>query len=158
MLPQIVNVQVPQFKCQVIPQTEQESMFGNLSVNNVQTEVMYTEMPAALYSSSLKELIEEPEMVMKINSWFSVCLYSVACLGKDMVFTTGNNCTIEKKKLTIIGGICIQLNRTESRNRPWDITLNNDGHLVYTDREKQTINLLKNDKIQVLLALHNWKL
>lgn len=130
MLPQIVNVQ-SQFKCRVMPQTEQEAMFGNLSMDNVQTEVVYTEMPAALYFSPLKELIEEPEMVMTINSWFSHRLYSVACLGKDMVFTTGKNGTIEKIKLTIIGGICIQLNRTVSRNRPWDITLNKDGHLVY---------------------------
>lgn len=137
MLPQIVNVQVPQFKCRVMPQTEQEAMFGNLSMDNVQTEVVYTEMPAALYSCPLKELIEEPEMVMKINSWFSHRLYSVACLGKDMVFTTGNNCTIEKIKLTMIGGICIQLNRTVSRNRPWDITPNKDGHLVYTNRENK---------------------
>lgn len=92
MLPQIVNVEVPQFMSRMIPETEQEAMFGSLSVDNVQTEVVYTEMPAALYSSPLKGLMEEPEIVSTINSCHSACLYSLACLGKDMVFTTGNNC------------------------------------------------------------------
>nr|XP_034324673.1 uncharacterized protein LOC105343882 [Crassostrea gigas] len=157
MLPQTVNVKVPQFKPRMISETEQEAMFGSLSVEDVQTEVVYTEMPAALYSSPLKELMEEPEIISTIQSCHSACLYSVVCRGKDMVFTTGDDCTIENIKLTEKGGSKIQRARTESGNTPWDITLDKDGHLVYTDGEKQTINLLKNDKIQVLLTLHNWK-
>nr|XP_034324676.1 uncharacterized protein LOC105343899 isoform X2 [Crassostrea gigas] len=157
MLPQIVNVEVPQFMSRMIPEAEKDAMFGSLSVEDVQTEVVYTEMPAALYSSPLKELIEKPEVISTINSCHSSCLYSLACLGNDMVFTTGNNCTIESIKLTIIGGSCVQHTRIESGNRSWDITLDRDGHLVYTDREKQTINLLKNKKTNVFLTLKNWR-
>lgn len=64
-------------------------------------------MLVVLYFCFFKELIEEFEMVMKINFWFLYCLYSVVCLGKDMVFIIGNNCIIEKIKLIMIGGICI---------------------------------------------------
>lgn len=95
MLPQTVNVKMPQFKCRVIPQTEQESMFGSLSVEDVQTEVVYTEMPAALYSSSPKELMEEPEIVKTIHSCHSACLHSVVCLGINRIITTADNCIIE---------------------------------------------------------------
>lgn len=37
MLPQTVNVEVPQFNSRMIPETEQEAMFGSLSVEDVQT-------------------------------------------------------------------------------------------------------------------------
>lgn len=106
MLPQRVNVKVPNFKCSMIPQKEQEAMFGILSVDNVKTEIVYKLMPAALYSSPLKGLMEEPDMVSTINSCHSACLYSVACLGKNMVFTTGDNYTIEGIQLTEKGGYC----------------------------------------------------
>uniref|UniRef100_K1PU24 Tripartite motif-containing protein 2 n=1 Tax=Magallana gigas TaxID=29159 RepID=K1PU24_MAGGI len=155
MLPQTVNVKVPQFKPRMISETEQEAMFGSLSVEDVQTEVVYTEMPAALYSSPLKELMEEPEIIRSIQSCHSACLYSVVCRGNDMVFTTGNDCTIESIRLTEKGGSKMQRARTESGNKPWDITLDKDGHLVYTDGDKQTINLKKNDKTQTLLTLDN---
>ncbi|XP_065944945.1 uncharacterized protein [Magallana gigas] len=154
MLPQTVNVKMPQFKDRVIPQTEQNSMFGSLSVDDLQTEVVYTEIPAALYSSPFKELMENPEIVNTIQSCNSACLYSVVCRGKDMVFTTCDDCTIENIKLTEKGDSKMQRSRPELENPPWDITLDKDGHLVYTDEE--TINLLKNDKIQVLLTLDNW--
>lgn len=156
-LPQRLKVEVPNFKRRMIPQKEQKAMFGGLSVVNVKTEIVYKLMPPALYSSSLKGLLGEPELVSTINSCHSACLYSVVCLGKDMVFTTGDNCTIEGIQLTEKGGCCKMHSRTLSGNKPWDIALNRKGQLVYTDRDGQTINLLNNKKTQVLMTFRDWK-
>lgn len=90
MLPHRVNVKVPQFKCRNIPEMVQDAMFwsDSLSVEDVQTEVMYREMPAALYSSPLKELMEKPEIVRTIPTYDPARLYtcSLVCLGKETVF------------------------------------------------------------------------
>lgn len=100
MLPHRVNVKVPQFKCRNIPEMVQEAMFGSLSVEDVQTEVVYREMPAALYSSPLKELMEKPEIVSTFNTLHSSRLYSLVCLGKDTVFIMAHNYIEEIKSLT----------------------------------------------------------
>lgn len=64
-------------------------------------------MLVVLYFSFFKELIEKFEVISIINFCYLVCLYSLVCLGNDMVFIIGNNCIIESIKLIIIGGFCV---------------------------------------------------
>lgn len=42
MLPQTVNVEVPQFNSRMISETVQEAVFGSLSVEDVQTSKILT--------------------------------------------------------------------------------------------------------------------
>lgn len=100
-------------------------------------------------------------IVTPASSTFAQPATQHACIvwsvEENIVFITMDDCTIEHIKLTEKRSPKTQRAITESGNKPRDNTLDKDGHLVYTDEEKQTINLLKNDKIQVLLTTDNWK-
>lgn len=46
---------------------------------------------------------------------------------------------------------------TKSGNKPYDIAVTKNGDLVYTDNEKETVNILKNNKTQTQIRLRGWK-
>lgn len=84
-------------------------------------------MPAALYSSPLKELMEKPEIVSTFNTLHSSRLYSLVCLGKDTVFIMAHNYIEEIKSLT------------ESVKIPSVIEIYTPSYCPYTDNDRKIL-------------------
>lgn len=79
MLPQTVNVEVPQFNSRMIPETEQEAMFGSLSVEDVQTSKIMTFLLIVFFSNGcLNEIFKElPVFCIYTYNTYCTCIYGL---------------------------------------------------------------------------------
>lgn len=46
---------------------------------------------------------------------------------------------------------------TQLKTRSWDITVTNSGNLVYTNDHDNTVNIVNNSQIKVIIRLRKWK-
>ncbi|XP_056007586.1 uncharacterized protein LOC130050833 [Ostrea edulis] len=154
ILPPKVRVTVPSFSAQKINKDQLNEMFGSLPPLSINTEHGATMKSAeAVSSPPVKPLLDEPRVTAAINTGYSG-LYSVSCLSEDQVWTcshlndTMKLLNLQSKLLTSI--------QTKSGNKPTDIAVTRDGDLVYTDSSNNTVNLIKNKKIQTMITLQEW--
>ncbi|XP_056008522.1 E3 ubiquitin-protein ligase TRIM71-like [Ostrea edulis] len=149
-----VRVTLPSFSPSKINKDQLNKMFGSLSPLSINTEQGYTMKSAeAVSSPPVKPLLDEPRVTATIDTGYYY-LYSVSCLRKDQVWTRGENKTmkllnLQSKLLTSI--------QTKSGDTPRDIAVTRDGDLVYTDDSNNTVNLIKNKKIQTVITLQGWR-
>ncbi|XP_056002454.1 uncharacterized protein LOC130049197 [Ostrea edulis] len=128
-------------------------MFGFMSSLSINTEHGDTMKSAeAVSSSPVKPLLDEPLLTVIIDTGYGE-LYSVSCLSEKEIWTRGNNKII---KLLNLQGKLLTSIKSKSGNWPGDMALTRDGHLVYTDYDDKTINLVKNQNIQTLITLQRW--
>ncbi|XP_062579788.1 uncharacterized protein LOC134241784 [Saccostrea cucullata] len=106
-------------------------------------------------SAPVKQLRDEPESVTTINTGYSRRLHNVACLGDVEIWTRGDDNTM--KLFSINQGTLLKSVTTKSGNIPWDIAVTKSGDLVYTDNKDRTVNIVKNEKIEEVIRLQNWK-
>ncbi|XP_055999411.1 uncharacterized protein LOC130047830 [Ostrea edulis] len=153
-VPPKVRVTVPSFSPQKINKDQLNEMFGSQSPLSINTEHGDTMKSAeAVSSPPVKPLLDEPRVTATIDTGY-IGLFSVSCLSEDQVWTYGNNDTmkllnLQSKLLTSI--------KTKSGNGPRDIAVTRDGDLVYTDYNDNTVNLIKNKKIQTVITLQGWR-
>ncbi|XP_056004048.1 tripartite motif-containing protein 2-like [Ostrea edulis] len=153
-LPPKVRATLPSFTSQKINKDQLNEMFGCLSPLSINTEHGDTMKSAeAVSSPPVKPLLDEPRVTATIDTGYDF-LPSVSCLSEDQVWTRGNNKTmklfnLQSKLLTSI--------QTKSGYRPSDIAVTRDGYLVYTDTSNNTVNLIKNKKIQTVIRLQGWR-
>ncbi|XP_056004052.1 uncharacterized protein LOC125661073 [Ostrea edulis] len=152
-LPPKVRATLPSFTPQKINKDQLNEMFGSLSPLSINTGHGDTMKSAeAVSSAPVKPLLDEPRLTATIDTGYDY-LYSVSCLSEDQVWTRGDNNTmkllnLQSKLLTSI--------QTKSGNEPLDIAVTRDGDLVYTDYCNNTVNLIKNKKIQTVITLQGW--
>ncbi|XP_061168338.1 uncharacterized protein LOC133177291 [Saccostrea echinata] len=109
-------------------------------------------------SLPIKQLLDEPETVNTIDTGYTGilnALYSVACLSDEEIWTSGNDRTM--KLFSINQGSLLKSITTKSGNRPYDIAVTKSGDLVYTDINDRTVNILKNEKVEGVIRLRNWR-
>lgn len=79
--------------------------------------------------------------------------HSVVCLSDEELWTKNQNNIM---KLFNIEGKLLKSIKTISGNVPEGIAVTKNGDLVYTDSNEKTVNIVKNDKIELLVSLCGW--
>ncbi|XP_065937716.1 E3 ubiquitin-protein ligase TRIM71-like [Magallana gigas] len=102
-----------------------------------------------------RKLIDEPNIITDINAKHGDGeLRGVACLTDAQIWTCGQDNILRLYSLQ--GGILRSI-QTRSGNHPSDIAVTRNGELVYTDYIDRTINIVKNENVETLIRLVNWK-
>ncbi|XP_062616402.1 E3 ubiquitin-protein ligase TRIM71-like [Saccostrea cucullata] len=166
-LPNKMILSLPKFTPGTIHE-ELVKLFGTLSSSSLTSDKHGYSMkttqksPEAGSSPPVKQLLDEPETVTTIKidiqavySLISSQLYNVACLSDEEIWTSGNDYTV--KLYSINQGSLLKSITTKSGNVPWDIAVTKSGDLVYTDINDRTVNIVKNEKIEEVIRLQNWK-
>jgi hypothetical protein len=142
-----------------IPGEELDKLFGTLSLISVGSEedgysIKTTQKsPEAASSPVIKQLLDEPQTVTTIHTGYY--LYNVACLSDEEIWTHGLDSTM--KLYSINQGSLLKSITTKSGSYPEDIAVTNSGDLVYSDFEDRTVNIVKNEEIQTVIRLQNWR-
>ncbi|XP_062598745.1 uncharacterized protein LOC134260174 [Saccostrea cucullata] len=105
-------------------------------------------------SPLVKQLLHEPETVTIIDTEYGG-LYNVACLSDEEIWTSGGDNTM--KLYSINHGSLLKSITTKSRHEPYDIAVTKSEDLVYTDYWDRSVNIVKNEKIEEMFTLQNWK-
>ncbi|XP_062620703.1 uncharacterized protein LOC134282315 [Saccostrea cucullata] len=106
-------------------------------------------------SPPVKQLLDQPEIVTTIYTRFKDYLCNVACLSDEEIWTHGNENTM--KLYSINQGSLLKSIRTKSGILAGDIAVTKSGNLVYTDNKDGTVNIVKNEKIEEVIRLQNWR-
>ncbi|XP_061194044.1 tripartite motif-containing protein 2-like [Saccostrea echinata] len=81
--------------------------------------------------------------------------YNVACLNDEEIWTSGDDNTM--KLFSINQGSLLKSIRTKSGISPIDLTVTQNGDLVYTDYSDRTVNIVENEHIEEVIRLQNWR-
>ncbi|XP_061178987.1 tripartite motif-containing protein 55-like [Saccostrea echinata] len=148
-LPAKVQVSLPMFSPKTIDKEQLYMLFGSLTPLSTTTgEKGYTLKKPDI---SARKLLEEPELTT-INSGYEN-LRSVTCFSEEEIWTCGLDSDI---KCFNIQGSLIKTIKTKSRKAPSDIALTSDGDLVYSDRQRSTVNKVKNVQTEEVIRLQGW--
>ncbi|XP_062579214.1 tripartite motif-containing protein 55-like [Saccostrea cucullata] len=159
-LPQKIVPTLSKFIPEKIQIEKLRKLFGTLSQNSFTSEIHNYSMkttqksPEAGSSPPVKQLLDEPEIVNTIKTNYRR-LILVACLSEGEIWTKANDGTM--KLYNINQGSLLKSIKTESGNIPYDIAVTKNGDLVYTDYWDRTVNIIKNEKIEEVIRLQNWK-
>ncbi|XP_062579567.1 uncharacterized protein LOC134241546 [Saccostrea cucullata] len=111
--------------------------------------------PEAGCSWPVKQLLGEPQTIATLHTDKEYIQYHVAYQGDGKIWTCGGNNTI--KLYSINQGSLLKSITTKSGLWPYDIAMTKSGHLVYTDYNDRTVNIVKNEKIEEVVRMKNWK-
>ncbi|XP_062591073.1 tripartite motif-containing protein 55-like [Saccostrea cucullata] len=153
-LPRKITVSIPKF----IPKKLQADQLFSLKTISIKSDEYGYSMkttqksPEAGSSPPVKQLLDEPEIVATIDTEYHFGLYNVASVSDEEIWTRGNDNTM--KLYSINQGSLLKSITTKSGNTPRDIAVTKSGDLVYTD---DTVNIVKNEKIEEVIRLQNWR-
>lgn len=101
--------------------------------------------------------IDEPLILLEIPPQYGNGrnLRSVSYLAENQLWTRGHNDTI--LKLYNLQGELLELIQTSSGNVPTDIAMKQNGDLVYADFFDNSINIIRNEQIGLLVRLQGWR-
>ncbi|XP_062584004.1 tripartite motif-containing protein 2-like [Saccostrea cucullata] len=139
---------------------EISKLFGVLSSSSLTSDKHGYSMkttqksPEAGSSPSVKQLLDEPETVTTIDTGYKE-LYNVACLSDEEIWTSGRDNTMEL--YSINQGSLLKSITTKLGNKQLNIAVTKSGDLVYTDFDDRTVNIVKNEKIEEVIRLQNWR-
>ncbi|XP_062599104.1 uncharacterized protein LOC134260573, partial [Saccostrea cucullata] len=158
-LPNKLVLFLPKFYSEKIQ--ELNKLFGTLSSSSLTSDIhgysikTTQKSPEAGSSPPVKHLLDEPETVTTIETEYG-CLNNVACLNEEEIWTSGGDSTM--KLYSINQGSLLKSIPTKSGKLqvPYDIAVTKNGDLVYTDYKDRTVNIVKNEKIEVIRR-KNWK-
>ncbi|XP_061165925.1 uncharacterized protein LOC133174840 [Saccostrea echinata] len=160
-LPHRIIPSLPKFIPGKIHGEELDKMFGALSSSSLTSDKHGYSMktrqksPEAGFSPPVKQLIDEPKTVTTIKTEYSYNLYNVVCLSDEEIWTSGDDSIM--KLYRINQGSLLKSIRTKSGKWPSNIAVTKSGDLVYTDYRNRTVNIVKNEKIEEVIRLQNWR-
>ncbi|XP_062611287.1 E3 ubiquitin/ISG15 ligase TRIM25-like [Saccostrea cucullata] len=159
-LPHQIMPSLPKFMPKKIYKEELFKLFGVLSSSSLTSDKHGYKMKTTQKSTEagsfppVKQLLDEPETVTTIHTGYR-SLYYVACLSDEEIWTGGNDSTM--KLYSINQGSLLKSITTKSGNTPSDIAVTKSGDLVYADYDDRTVNIVKNEKIEQVIKLQNWR-
>lgn len=157
LLPNI-NISLPNFTPQKIDRDQFLKKFGSLdkpAVSFATKECSNTVQIPGAESSTLsdKPLLDIPKVVTAFVTEYEE-LKSVAYLNDDEVWTCGDDNIIT---LYNIQGEQLNSVKTQSRKRPFDIAVKQNGILVYTVDENKTVNVAEDTDTHRAISLSRWE-
>ncbi|XP_062585366.1 uncharacterized protein LOC134247038 [Saccostrea cucullata] len=155
-LPPEVNISLPRFSHNNINTAQLYQMFGSLSALSITTEVHGYTMET-LESVSLlpvKPLLDKARLIASIDIVNEFTIYNITCLSDEEICVCGDN---KIMKLYNLQGNLLKSIQTKSGNDPCDIAVTRSGDLIYTDHNRRTVNIVKNEQIQEVIRLQGWK-
>ncbi|XP_061194646.1 E3 ubiquitin-protein ligase TRIM71-like [Saccostrea echinata] len=157
--PKKIMFAVPEFSPNKIQEGELYNFKPGILEEHEYKLLTKSESPEAGSSPPVKHLLDEPEAVttikIDVDCWFFPQLYNVACLSAEEIWTSGSDKTM--KLYSINQGSLLKSITTKSGNRPENIAVTKSGDLVYTDYDGRTVNILKNEQIEEVIRLQNWR-
>ena len=161
-LPSLFHVVLPTSIPQEINQLDLYQKFGILSKQAIADQSGHFIEYEALTTEKQIDAVpipssNEPQVLTEINTdfggWFTR-LHSVSSLSDEEIWTSGNHRTM---KLLDLQGQLVKSVRTKSGNNVMDIAVTRNRHLLYTDYEDKSINLVIDEQIQQLIKLQGWR-
>lgn len=95
----------------------------------------------------------EAQIITEVNTEYKHKLRSVSCLNGNEIWTRGTEGIM---RLYNLQGVQVREIQTKSKNMPWDIAVTRDGHLIYTDMNERTINIVNDSGIHEVNKLPGW--
>lgn len=135
-------------------------LFGNLSSFSYSSDesgyFFRTEDDFSVAESSpqVVKLLDEPEIVATIETNYKH-LKNVACLSSDSFWTCGNGNIM--KLFSIEQDSKLKSIKTLSGSTTSSITVTPSGDFVFADYEDESVNIVKNEKIETVIRLNGWK-
>ncbi|XP_061177459.1 uncharacterized protein LOC133186247 [Saccostrea echinata] len=160
-LPHKIMLSLPKFIPRKIQGEELNKLFGALSLSSLTSDKHCYSMkttqksPEAGSSPQVKQLRDESEIVTTIKTGYGIYLFNEACLSDEDIWTSGKDSTM--KLYSINQGSLLKSITTKSGEWPSNIAVTKSGDLVYTDYVERTVNIVKNEKIEEVIRLQNWK-
>lgn len=151
-LPHEIKVTLPSFTPNKINREQLHKQIGSLSFT---TEGQLCTKEKQGVKSSLQDrlLPSGSSTLITIETGYR-SLYSVSCVGDEEIWTCGLDNIM---KLYNLQGELVKSIQTKSGNLPQDISVTNDGKLVYVDHEDRSVNLVNNKNIKAVVRLQGWK-
>ncbi|XP_078341822.1 uncharacterized protein LOC144627818 isoform X2 [Crassostrea virginica] len=151
-LPPKVNVSISKFVPKPIDREELCSLFGKLyPLSTTLEERVFT---AKKPNTSVRELLDEPEVLNTINTGHKYLRSVTVCLNEEQIWTSGDTADI---KCFNIQGVLQKTIRTKSWRMPYDIAVDRDGALLYSDWKTRTVYKVKNDQTKEIITLQGWR-
>ncbi|XP_062579569.1 uncharacterized protein LOC134241543 [Saccostrea cucullata] len=157
-LPDKIISFLPKFISEKIQGEELSKLFGSLSQSPLTSDKHGYSMkttqksPEAGSSLPVKQVLDEPETLTTIDTGYRK-LFNVACLSDEEFWSCGGDSTM--KLYSVNQGSLLKSIRTKSGYTPSNIAVTKSGDLVYTD--VSTVNIVKNEKIEEVIRLKNWR-
>ena len=164
-LPPKLNTFLPKIQPVKITREQLLKQFGSLLPLSIEIEEQEDTSPFSGTESSLPDrpLLDDPHIITELDTGYEY-LEKVSCLSDEEIWTSGYDKTM---KLYNLKGELIKLVQTKSGNAPKDIAVSS-GHLVYTDYDDNSINLVndaqslsklfgKKSNIEKLITLRGWR-
>ncbi|XP_062575691.1 uncharacterized protein LOC134237587 [Saccostrea cucullata] len=159
-LPERILPLVPKFTPENFPEDDVLKLIGALSTGSLTSDAHGYSMkttqksPKAGSSPPVKHFLDEPEIVTTIDTGYEF-LYKVVCLNDEEIWIC-KDCEY-MKRINIYGKSAGKTIKSKSGDVPWDIAVTKSGDLVYADYIENTVNIVKNEKIEEVIRLQNWK-
>lgn len=149
-LPPISKEFLPSFSPYKINTEQLTKQFGSLTSVD---EMNPIEFPTAESNSSNRSLMDVPQIISTVNTG-NLQIKSVSCLWDEKIWT----CSDDKfMKLYDLKKNFVKTIETKSGKTPWDIAVTKNGHLVYTDPNDRSINIVNNTIVEEIIRLQEWK-
>lgn len=155
-LPPYFRVKFPCFSSKTINAELLNQQFGVLSAFSFESQKytcsykMEITGAASPFSDILRSpLLEQPMVITTIDTDFEH-MFSVTCSTDEQIWTRGDSNII---KFYNLQGELLESIRTKSGNDPRYITVSKSGHLVYSDFDERTVNIVMNKQISEVVRL-----
>ncbi|XP_065937978.1 uncharacterized protein [Magallana gigas] len=149
-IPPNVQVSLPTFIPKPIDREKLYSLFGQITPLSTVTEdnISLLNQP----NTTVRELLDEPEIVATIQTGYEH-LCSVIFHKEDRIWTNGRTRDI---KCFNIKGSFLHTIQTQSGIFPYDIAVDSDGYLLYSDWKARSVYKYRNRHTEELIRLQEW--
>eukprot|EP00105_Crassostrea_gigas_P043784 XP_019927932.1 PREDICTED: tripartite motif-containing protein 2 [Crassostrea gigas] len=147
-----VKVTLPTFIPKPIDREKLWVFFGKVTPLLVSTATEEHVLSLNLYNTSVKELLDEPEIVGTVQTGYEE-LRNVTSLNEEQIWTSGENNHIKCFNIKVS---LFQTIKTKSGKWPNDLAVDGEGNLLYSDRTEGTVNKVKNGQTEELIRLQGW--
>lgn len=151
-LPNTLRFSLPTFHTEKIDTESLYKQFGYLSALTISTE----EHGYTMDDEEIKPLLADPCIITPIHTGDKDAyekLHGVACKSDNEVWVCGSNNILT---LYNIQGEFLKSIHTLSGNTPCDISVTQNGNLVYSDYSNRTVNIVINEDVNEIIMIPNW--